>query len=81
MINVTVLSGDGQPDDLAAVGVAVLATADGPVLAGDPGAVDGVELPSALDAAWCERQGFAGKVAQVLVLRPLTSATGAAAFR
>ena len=77
MINVTERSAEGHPDDLAAVGVPVFATGDGPVLAGTPTAIDGVELPTVLDADWCERQGFAGKVAQVLVLRPLSSATGA----
>ena len=71
MINVTALSGTGPPDDLTAVGVPVLSTADGPVVAPSTTAVDGVELPGALDADWCERQGFSGKVAQTLVLRSL----------
>ena len=39
MINVTALSGTGLPDDLAAVGVPVHSSADGPVLAFDPAAV------------------------------------------
>ena len=79
MIDVTALSGTGLPDDLASVGVPVHFGDDGPVLAYDPGAVPGLDLPSALDAGWCERQGFAGKVAQVLVLRspPAPGAVGA----
>ncbi len=71
MINVTSLSGTGLPDDLAAVGVPVHSTADGPVVAVDPAAVDGVALPTSLDADWCEQQGFSGKVAQTLVVRSL----------
>jgi leucyl aminopeptidase len=76
VINVTALSGPGLPDDLAAVGVPVHSTGDGPVVACDPGSVAGMTLPASLDAAWCERQGFAGKVAQVLVLRSSGSAAG-----
>ncbi|MEI7860610.1 MAG: hypothetical protein WCI26_12370, partial [Acidimicrobiales bacterium] len=76
MITVTALSGNGLPDDLAAVGVPVHSTADGPVLACDPSVVDGVTLPASLDAVWCERQGFTGKVAQVLVLRSMGAAVG-----
>ncbi len=80
MIDVTVLSGTGVPDDLACIGVPVHVGDDGPVLVGDPGAVPGHDLPSELDAEWCERQGFAGKVAQVLVLRstPAVGAVGVA---
>ena len=69
MINVTALSGPGLPDHLAAVGVPVLASPDGPVVTG--AAPDGVAVPAALDDAWCERHGFTGKVAQTLVLRSL----------
>ena len=76
MITVTALSGNGLPDDLAAVGVPVHSTADGPVLACDPSVVAGVTLPATLDASWCERQGFSGKVAQVLVLRSMGAAVG-----
>jgi leucyl aminopeptidase len=78
VIDVNVLTGPGLPDDLVAVGVPVRSTGEGPVVACDPGAVEGLELPGGLDAAWCERQGFSGKVAQVLVLRPPGAATGAA---
>ena len=58
MITVTALSGNGLPDDLAAVGVPVHSAADGPVLACDPSVIDGVTLPASLDAAWCERHGL-----------------------
>jgi len=71
VINVTALSGTALPDDLAAVGVPVHSTTDGPVVAVDPAALDGVALPTSLDAVWCEQQGFSGKVAQTLVVRSL----------
>ena len=69
MINVTALSGPGLPDGLAAVGVPVHHSSEGPVIAAATDAVDGITLPGPLDAGWCERQGFSGKVAQTLVLR------------
>ena len=76
MINVTALSapapsGPALPDDVVAVGVPVVSTGDGPVVAGTGVHVDGVTLPTELDFDWCERQGFTGKVAQTLVLRSL----------
>jgi leucyl aminopeptidase len=74
VINVTTLSGTGLPDDLTAVGVPVHSSADGPVVAGDPAAVDGMTLPATLDADWCEQQGFGGKVGQTLVVRSLDGA-------
>ncbi|MGA2834971.1 MAG: leucyl aminopeptidase [Acidimicrobiales bacterium] len=76
MINVSTLSGPGLPDDLAAVGVPVHSSDDGPIVACDPGPVEGVTLPTSLDTDWCERQGFMGKVAQVLVLRSLGAVGG-----
>ena len=76
MIDVTALSATGLPDDLAAVGIPVHSTGDGPVLACDPGAIAGVASPESLDADWCERQGFSGKVAQTLVLRSPAAASG-----
>ena len=79
MIDVTAQSGADLPNGLAAVGIPVHSAADGPVLACDPGAVDGVEVPESLDAAWCERQGFSGKAGQVLVLRSAAAASGAVA--
>ena len=69
MITVTALPGTELPDDVVAVGVPILSTADGPRAAGDPATLDGVELGDPLDADWCERQGFSGKVAQTLVVR------------
>ncbi len=78
MIDVTTLSAAGLPAELAAVGVPVHSSGDGPVVAIDRGGVDGVDLPAVLDARWCERQGFTGKAAQILVLRSPNAATGAA---
>jgi leucyl aminopeptidase len=71
VINVTALSGNALPDDLAAVGVPVNSTDDGPVVAGEPVAFDGLDLPTSLEPDWCKQQGFAGKVAQTLVVRSL----------
>ena len=71
MIDVTALQAAALPDEATAVGVPVVTTPDGPVVAGGGVELDGVALPGALDADWCERQGFAGKVAQTLVLRSL----------
>lgn len=79
MIDVTALSRTELPASLAAVGVPVWSEADGPTLACDPGAVEGVEIPGTLDATWCERQGFSAKSAQVLVLRSAAAASGAVA--
>jgi leucyl aminopeptidase len=76
VIDVTAQSGTGLPDDLASVGVPVHVGHNGPVVAYDPGVVPGIGLPSGLDAGWCERRGFAGKVAQVLVLRSPPAAGG-----
>jgi leucyl aminopeptidase len=39
------------------------------VVAGDPAAVTGMTLSAAMDADWCEQQGFGGKIAQTLVIR------------
>jgi len=77
VIDVTALSATRPPDDLVAVGVPVVSTESGPLVARATGAVDGVELPAALDGEWCERQGFTGRAAQVLVLRSPDAATGA----
>jgi leucyl aminopeptidase len=73
VINVTALSVPALPDDTIAVGVPVLSTGAGPIVAGDPVALDGVSWPDGLDADWCQRQGFAGNVAQTLVLRSLAA--------
>ena len=76
MITVTALPGTALPDDVVAVGVPVLATSDGPRVAGGQATFEGIDLGGiapggALDADWCERQGFSGKVAQTLDLRSL----------
>jgi len=71
VINVTALSGAVLPDGVTAVGVPVHSTAHGPVLAAHVGGLDGLTLPATLDPEWSEQQGFAGKVAQTLVLRSL----------
>jgi leucyl aminopeptidase len=71
VINVTALSAPDLPDDVVAIGIPVVSTSEGPVVSGAPVALDGVTWPGGLDADWCERQGFAGKVAQTLALRSL----------
>ena len=76
MIDVTTLSAPGRPDDLFVVGLPVLNTPDGPVPAVGGAVLDDQGLPASLDPAWCERQGFSGKAAQVLVLRPAAAASG-----
>jgi leucyl aminopeptidase len=76
VIDVTTLSGSGRPDDLVVVGLPVLSTPDGPVPAVGDETLAAQGLPASLDAAWCERQGFAAKAAQVLVLRSAEAATG-----
>ncbi len=76
MITVTTLPGSTLPDDVVAVGVPVLSTTDGPIVAPGQssfGEVDlgGVGPGGTLDADWCTRQGFSGSVAQTLTLRSL----------
>jgi leucyl aminopeptidase len=59
------------PAGVTAVGVPVLAGADGPELpAGLAAEVAGVDLPAGLDAGGLRRQGFAATVGQALALRP-----------
>jgi leucyl aminopeptidase len=63
---------------LAAVGVPVFASTEGPHVASDlPESVGGAQIPTVLDATWLKRQGFTGKVGQSLVLHnePGTPAT------
>ena len=77
MIDVIALStGSEHPEGPTFVGVPVLSGPDGPVPAVAPDGVAGVPVPAHLDADWCERQGFTGKVAQVLVLRSLPDGDG-----
>jgi leucyl aminopeptidase len=62
---------DRLPDDLVALGLAVLAGDDGPRFPTPLPlelAVHGI--PEPLDPTWCKRQGFSAKVGQALVLRP-----------
>jgi leucyl aminopeptidase len=61
---------DALPDDLVAVGLFVRAGDGGPeLIEARPEAALDAELPDELDAQWCTRQGFTGKVGQTLVLR------------
>jgi leucyl aminopeptidase len=65
----------GLPEGLVAVGIPVFASGDGPRMgaAVDATAAGGT-APVVLDAAWCKRHGFTGKVGQTLVfLAPGTS--------
>ena len=71
MINVTALSSTAPPDDLTAIGVPVHSAIDGPAVAGDLASLTEVNLPTTLDADWCEQQGFGGKITQTLVIRSL----------
>jgi len=58
---------DALPGDLVAVGVPVYADEAGPRLAVDPTALPaGLSVPGALDAEWCARHGFTGKVGQTV---------------
>jgi len=64
------------PEDLVAVAVPVFAGRDGPQPAsGVASDLAGADAPAVLDAAWCKRQGFTGKVGQTLVFHPIDSAT------
>ena len=57
----------GLAEDLVAVGFPVFTGADGPRLGSVASATGGLAGPAVLDAAWCKRQGFTGKVGQTLV--------------
>ncbi len=64
----------GLAEDLVAVGFPVFTGADGPRLGPVAPVTGGLAGPAVLDAAWCKRQGFSGKVGQTLVfLAPGTS--------
>ena len=73
MIDVTARTGTHLPEHLVAVGVPVHSTSDGPAPVGAPAGAGDLGVPDSLDADWCERQGFTGTVAQVLVLRSVGS--------
>jgi leucyl aminopeptidase len=56
------------PEGLVAVGIPVFASGDGPRLEATVDATTaGGAAPVVLDAAWCKRHGFTGKVGQTLV--------------
>ncbi|MGO9028751.1 MAG: leucyl aminopeptidase [Acidimicrobiales bacterium] len=64
------------PGDLVAVAIPVFAGKDGPQPAsGVASDIAGADAPAVLDAEWCKRQGFTGKVGQTLVFRVVASAT------
>jgi leucyl aminopeptidase len=64
------------PEGLVAVAVPVFAGKDGPQPAsGVATDIAGADAPAVLDARWCKRQGFTGKVGQTLVFHQLGSAT------
>ena len=56
------------PDGLVAVGVPVVTGEDGPRPTGAADA-GGPLLPSEIDAAWCKRHAFSGKVGQTVTFR------------
>ncbi len=59
-----------EGDALVAWGLPVVSGDDGPMVAVDSDALGAdVELPSTLDAEWCERLRFTGKVGSTVVLR------------
>ncbi len=64
------------PADIDAVGVPVVTGPEGPqVVAGVVADIAGAAIPAVLDADWCTRQGFSGKVGQTLVFRNVSAAT------
>ena len=69
LMDIEVATLDALPDGLVALGVPVVTGDGGPQLASDPGTLAGVAMPRTLDAVWCKRHGFAGKVGQTLALR------------
>ncbi len=69
-------SASALPGDLVAVAVPVFVGKDGPQPAsGVASDLAEADAPAVLDAAWCKRHGFTGKVGQTLVFRPVDSAT------
>jgi len=71
VIDVTATTAADLPEGLVAVGLPVVSSGEGPQVVGGPVAPAGMTWPDELDADWCERQGFTGKVAQTLVLRAI----------
>ncbi len=68
-MDIEVVTPDALPEGLVAVGVPVWSSDDGPQIATDPTVVFAVGAPVALDAAWCKRHGFTGKVGQTVTVR------------
>ena len=67
-LTIEVATPAAMPEGIVALGVPVVAGDDGPeICAGMPARIGGTELPDALDAEWCRRQGFTAKVGQTLV--------------
>jgi leucyl aminopeptidase len=63
------------PGGLTALAVPVFAGTDGPQPASGVSAdIAGVGTPAVLDAGWCKRRGFTGKVGQALVFHDVESA-------
>jgi leucyl aminopeptidase len=69
MMEIEVAAFDRLPEGLVAVGIPVSSSPDGPQMAVDAPALAGTGAPPTLDAAWCERHGFTGKVGQTLTVR------------
>ncbi len=66
---IEILTLDTLTPDLVGVGLPVTSAEGGPRLAGGSGDVLGVVVPEVLDAEWCARHGFSGKVGQTLTFR------------
>ena len=69
-MNIEPLAGDVIPSDAVAVGIPVFTGDDGPSHAGRlPAVMVDAGVPEGVDAAWCERHGFTGKVGQTITVR------------
>lgn len=78
-MNVGASSAEVLPPGLTAVGVPVWSHQDGPLPAvRREGVAERLGVPEGLDAAWCTRHGFTGKVGQTLTL-PASGAGSASA--
>jgi leucyl aminopeptidase len=77
-MNIEAVALDALAVDLVAVGVPVYADESGPRLAADvtPLAPD-LSVPTSLDAEWCTRHGFTGKVGQTVTAHTASASGGA----